>query len=63
MTAGKRFSAARRIRMSRRNVTPEEGECQAHKKDKVTVEVETKFVPFTVRVNAGPPAMGLEGES
>jgi hypothetical protein len=28
-----------------------------------TVEVETKFVPFTVRVNACPPAVALEGES
>jgi hypothetical protein len=28
-----------------------------------TVEVETKFVPFTVRVNAAPPAVALEGES
>jgi hypothetical protein len=27
------------------------------------VEVETKFVPFTVRVNAAPPAVALEGES
>jgi hypothetical protein len=28
-----------------------------------TVEVETKFVPVTVRVNAAPPAVALEGES
>jgi hypothetical protein len=28
-----------------------------------TVEVETKFVPVTVSVNAGPPAAALEGES
>jgi hypothetical protein len=28
-----------------------------------TVEVETKFVPLTVRVNAAPPAVALEGES
>ena len=28
-----------------------------------TVEVETKFVPVTVRVNAAPPAVALEGDS
>jgi hypothetical protein len=28
-----------------------------------TVEVETKFVPVTVRVNAAPPAVALAGES
>jgi hypothetical protein len=28
-----------------------------------TVEVETKFVPLTVRVNAAPPAVALEGDS
>jgi hypothetical protein len=28
-----------------------------------TVELETKFVPVTVRVNAAPPAVALEGES
>jgi branched-subunit amino acid transport protein AzlD len=28
-----------------------------------TVAPETKFVPFTVRVNAAPPAVALEGES
>jgi hypothetical protein len=28
-----------------------------------TVEVETKFFPNTVRVNAAPPAVALEGES
>jgi hypothetical protein len=27
------------------------------------VEVETKFVPVTVKVNAAPPAVALEGES
>lgn len=30
---------------------------------KFTVEVFTKFVPFTVSVNAGPPAAALVGES
>ena len=30
---------------------------------KFTREPETKFVPFTVRVNAGPPAVALGGES
>jgi len=30
---------------------------------KFTVEVFTKLVPFTVRVNAGPPAVALVGES
>jgi len=30
---------------------------------KFTVDVLTKFVPFTVRVNAGPPAVAVEGES
>jgi hypothetical protein len=29
---------------------------------KLTAEVETKFVPFTVSVNAAPPAVALEGE-
>jgi hypothetical protein len=28
-----------------------------------TVEVETKLVPVTVRVNGAPPAVALEGES
>jgi len=27
-----------------------------------TIEAETKFVPFTVSVNAAPPAMALVGE-
>jgi hypothetical protein len=30
---------------------------------KLTTAAETKFVPFTVRVNAGPPAVALGGES
>ena len=30
---------------------------------KFTVEAFTKFDPFTVRVNAGPPAVALVGES
>jgi hypothetical protein len=29
----------------------------------VTADVDTKFVPFTVSVNAAPPAVALEGES
>jgi hypothetical protein len=30
---------------------------------KLTVEVETKLVPFTVRVNCGPPAVAQVGLS
>jgi hypothetical protein len=30
---------------------------------KFTTDVETKFVPFTVRVKAGPPTVALVGES
>jgi hypothetical protein len=29
----------------------------------LTVEPETKFVPFTVRLNAGPPTIALDGLS
>jgi len=29
----------------------------------VTTEVDTKFVPFTVRVNAAPPAVAFDGDS